>query len=56
MLVTDCRVKQRASLACIEENYQNKNEACAEYFAAYKVCRKEEHEQKLEANARASAW
>ncbi|KAL7542734.1 hypothetical protein ACHAXR_012058 [Thalassiosira sp. AJA248-18] len=55
-LVTDCRTQQRASLACIEENYQNKNQACAAYFEAYKKCRKEEHERKLEANARASAW
>lgn len=55
-LVTDCRVQQRASLSCIEENYDNKNVACAEYFVAYKNCRKEEHARKLEANARASAW
>ena len=55
-LVTDCRVQQRASLACIEENYHNKNEACAGFFEAYKKCRREEHERKLEANARASAW
>ena len=55
-LVTDCRVQQRASLACIEENYENKNEACAHYFEAYKKCRREEHERKLEANAKASAW
>jgi hypothetical protein len=53
---TDCRVEQRASLACIEENYQNKNQACGEYFEAYKKCRREEHERKLEANARSSAW
>ena len=53
-LVTDCRVQQRASLACIEENYQNKNEACAKYFEEYKKCRRQEHERKLEANARAS--
>lgn len=53
---TDCRAEQRASLACIEENYQNKNQACGEYFEAYKKCRREEHERKLEANARSSAW
>lgn len=53
---TDCRVEQRASLACIEENYQNKDQACAKYFEAYKKCRREEHERKLEANARSSAW
>jgi len=53
---TDCRAQQRASLACIEENYQDKNVACAEFFHAYKTCRKAEHERKLEANARASGW
>lgn len=53
---TDCRVEQRASLACIEENYQNKDQACVKYFEAYKRCRREEHERKLEANARSSAW
>ena len=55
-LLTDCRAEQRASLACIEENYHNKNEACASHFENYKRCRKEEHERKLEANAKASAW
>jgi hypothetical protein len=52
-LHTDCRIQQRASLACIEENYQNKDQACAAYFEAYKKCRKEEHERKLDANAKA---
>mmetsp|Transcript_2679 Transcript_2679/g.6094 ORF Transcript_2679/g.6094 Transcript_2679/m.6094 type:complete len:153 (-) Transcript_2679:319-777(-) len=55
-LITDCRIQQRASLSCIEENYHNKDEACRDFFAAYKLCRREEHERKLEANARASAW
>ena len=55
-LSTDCSKEQRASLACIEENYTNKNEACAVYFETYKACRRKEHERKLEANARASAW
>mmetsp|Transcript_375 Transcript_375/g.724 ORF Transcript_375/g.724 Transcript_375/m.724 type:complete len:156 (-) Transcript_375:228-695(-) len=55
-LITDCRIQQRASLSCIEENYHNKDEACRDYFAAYKQCRREEHERKLEANARATAW
>ncbi|KAL3810955.1 hypothetical protein ACHAXA_005371 [Cyclostephanos tholiformis] len=55
-LVTDCRAQQRASLACIEENYRNKDMACADFFDAYKKCRREEHERKLDANARASAW
>ena len=54
-LSTDCRKEQRASLACIEENYTNKNEACAVHFETYKACRRKEHERKLEANARASA-
>lgn len=53
-LVTDCSVQQRASLKCIEENYQNKDQACAGFFEAYKTCRREEHERKLEANK--SAW
>ena len=51
-LVTDCRAQQMASLACIEENYHNKDAACASYFDAYKRCRREEHERKLDANAR----
>ena len=53
-LVTDCRIQQRASLKCIEENYQNKDTACAEYFEAYKQCRRDEHQKKLEANAKNS--
>ena len=53
--VTDCRIQQRASLACIEENYRNKDQACARYFDEYKQCRREEHERKLEANAN-RAW
>ena len=55
-LFTDCRAEQRRSLSCIEENYDNKQYACAEYFEAYKTCRRKEHERKLEANAKASAW
>ncbi|KAL7552567.1 hypothetical protein ACHAWF_015807 [Thalassiosira exigua] len=54
--VTDCRREQRASLSCIEENYADKDRACAEFFEAYKSCRREEHRKKLEANAKASAW
>lgn len=45
-LVTDCRKQQRASLACIEENYQNKHEACAHLFEEYKRCRRQEHERR----------
>ena len=53
-LVTDCRIQQRESLKCIEENYQSKDVACAEYFEAYKQCRRDEHQKKLEANAKSS--
>jgi hypothetical protein len=51
--VTDCRVEQRASLACIEQNYATKDMACQKYFEEYKKCRKAEHERKLDANAKA---
>ena len=51
-LKTDCRAEQRASLQCIEENYENKDQACAQFFENYKKCRREEHERKLERNAR----
>jgi hypothetical protein len=51
--VTDCRIEQRASLACIEQNYANKDMACQKYFEEYKKCRKAEHERKLDANAKA---
>ncbi|KAL7471793.1 hypothetical protein ACHAXS_012104 [Conticribra weissflogii] len=54
--VTDCRVHHRASLQCIEENYENRQHACASFFDAYKQCRKEEHERKLEANAKRSGF
>mmetsp|Transcript_9597 Transcript_9597/g.14239 ORF Transcript_9597/g.14239 Transcript_9597/m.14239 type:complete len:134 (-) Transcript_9597:64-465(-) len=53
-LKTDCRVQQRASLKCIEENYENKDQACAQYFEAYKQCRRDEHQKKLDANAKSS--
>ncbi len=53
-LKTDCRVQQRASLKCIEENYENKDQACAEFFEAYKQCRRDEHQKKLDANAKSS--
>jgi hypothetical protein len=52
-LLTDCTVQQRASLQCIEENYENKDVACAPFFEEYKKCRREEHERKLERNSRA---
>jgi hypothetical protein len=51
--VTDCRIQQRASLACIEQNYATKDMACQKYFEEYKKCRKAEHERKLDANAKA---
>ena len=51
-LKTDCRAQQRASLQCIEENYENKDHACAQFFENYKKCRREEHERRLERNAR----
>mmetsp|Transcript_9519 Transcript_9519/g.20558 ORF Transcript_9519/g.20558 Transcript_9519/m.20558 type:complete len:143 (-) Transcript_9519:4693-5121(-) len=54
--ITDCRVRHRASLQCIEENYENRQQACASFFDAYKQCRKEEHERKLEANAKRSGF
>ena len=53
-LITDCRVQHRASLKCIEENYENKQQACADFFEAYKQCRRDEHERKLQNNAKNS--
>lgn len=53
-LRTDCQVQQRASLKCIEENYQNKDQACAKYFEAYKQCRRDEHQKMVDANAKSS--
>ena len=49
--------KSSLSPLCLSsKNYTNKNEACAVHFETYKACRRKEHERKLEANARASAW
>ena len=53
-LVTECRAQQRASLQCIEDNYQSKAQACADYFEAYKKCRRDEHERKLQENEKFS--
>lgn len=50
-LKTDCRAQQRASLQCIEDNYENKDVACASFFEDYKRCRRNEHERKLQKNA-----
>ena len=52
--VTDCRQQQRESLRCIEENYINKDKVCVPFFEAYKKCRREEHERKLEKNRKDS--
>lgn len=52
--VTDCRQQQRESLRCIEENYTNKDKVCVPFFEAYKKCRREEHERKLEKNRKDS--
>ena len=49
--LTNCAKENRASLACIERNYQNRA-ACSEFFQAYKDCRKEENEQRKAANAK----
>lgn len=50
--LTNCARENRASLDCIERNYQNRA-ACNEFFQAYKDCRKEENEQRKMANAKA---
>mmetsp|Transcript_18213 Transcript_18213/g.37327 ORF Transcript_18213/g.37327 Transcript_18213/m.37327 type:complete len:118 (+) Transcript_18213:118-471(+) len=50
--LTNCSKENRASLSCIERNYQNRA-ACNEFFQAYKDCRKEENEQRKAANAKA---
>ena len=51
--LTNCAKENRASLDCIERNYQNRA-ACSDFFQAYKDCRKEENEQRRAANAKAS--
>lgn len=51
--LTNCAEENRASLQCIERNYQNRA-ACNIFFEAYKSCRREENEQRKEANAKAS--
>jgi hypothetical protein len=50
---TDCKVQHSNSLNCIEENYENKG-VCEPFFEAYKKCRREEHQRKLEMNAKMS--
>lgn len=51
--VTDCRPQHAASLSCIEDNYTNK-EVCQTFFDAYKTCRREERQRRLEENAKKS--
>jgi len=55
-LATDCSEEQRASLHCIQENYDDKDVACKPYFEAYKYCRKLENKRRLEANAKRFLW
>jgi hypothetical protein len=48
--LTDCKKQHQESLKCIERNYSNRA-ACEPFFAAYKACRREENERRLDANA-----
>ena len=50
---TACAQQHRNSLECISDNYERK-ELCQPFFDAYKECRREEHQKKLEENARLS--
>ncbi|VEU44952.1 unnamed protein product [Pseudo-nitzschia multistriata] len=52
--LTSCSKENKASLQCIERNYQNRA-ACNEFFQAYKDCRREENEQRRAANAEGSS-
>eukprot|EP00535_Pseudo-nitzschia_heimii_P004903 CAMPEP_0197188532 /NCGR_PEP_ID=MMETSP1423-20130617/17963_1 /TAXON_ID=476441 /ORGANISM="Pseudo-nitzschia heimii, Strain UNC1101" /LENGTH=114 /DNA_ID=CAMNT_0042640387 /DNA_START=15 /DNA_END=356 /DNA_ORIENTATION=+ len=49
--LTNCAKENRASLACIERNYQNRA-ACSDFFQAYKDCRKKENDERKAANAK----
>ena len=51
--ITACAKEHKNSLECINENYERR-EVCQPFFDAYKVCRKAEHERKMEENARLS--
>mmetsp|Transcript_5135 Transcript_5135/g.7841 ORF Transcript_5135/g.7841 Transcript_5135/m.7841 type:complete len:112 (-) Transcript_5135:141-476(-) len=51
--MTACAKEHRNSLQCIEDNYERKD-LCQPFFDVYKECRREEHKQKLEENARLS--
>ena len=48
--LTNCVKEHSDSLQCIERNYQNRA-ACDPFFQAYKQCRKEENDQRKNANA-----
>ena len=52
-LVTSCSTEHRNSLECINDNY-DRWDICEPFFQAYKKCRKEEHQRKMEENARLS--
>ena len=52
-LFTDCSKEHRESLKCINDNMGDKD-PCNSFFDAYKKCRTEEHQRKLEENARRS--
>ena len=47
--LTNCSKEHMDSLQCIERNYQNRS-ACEPFFQAYKACRKEENQQRLDEN------
>lgn len=50
---TNCQTEHANSLKCIEENYEDRS-ICQPFFEAYKTCRREEHQRKLEMNAKMS--
>ena len=47
-LQTGCGEQAKRSYACLEKN-QGDTDKCSEFFEAYKVCRKKEHEALIEA-------
>ena len=51
--LTACSQEHRNSLKCIEDNY-TRRDLCQPFFEAYKKCRKEEHQKKLDDNAKLS--
>ena len=52
---TDCQREHQASLACITDNYGNRD-VCQPFFDNYKECRKEEQKRRLEENAKRSSF